>query len=236
MFIGWLTCIPAVLLPHSLCRSTTANAPANRQMPIASVVMGKCRKKEKDMRKVFINYIFVQTTMRNFLILTYIMFSLCLWGQNVTPLLFIDYNNAIKEIKLNPDNRQITDKYDLVDILILDSSELNTIKKINPDIIEDFKDYSNALAKKNNYKSYKTDETDIKQIFINYTNQKQLIKFLYPESEMTISFPIYIKGNKVIFHICTKTWSATYFAKLENKEITTVKLGEGTDFIDFENN
>jgi len=31
--IGWLTCIPAVLLPHSLCRFTTANAPANRQCP-----------------------------------------------------------------------------------------------------------------------------------------------------------------------------------------------------------
>ena len=45
LFIGWLTCIPAVLLPHSLCRSTTANAPANRQMPIASVVMCKRRKK-----------------------------------------------------------------------------------------------------------------------------------------------------------------------------------------------
>src|SRR5665647_1591032 len=43
MRIGWLTCIPAVLLPHSLCRSTTANAPANRQMPIASVVSGNSR-------------------------------------------------------------------------------------------------------------------------------------------------------------------------------------------------
>ena len=36
--VHWL---PDVLLagfaPHSLCRSTTANAPANRQMPIASV-------------------------------------------------------------------------------------------------------------------------------------------------------------------------------------------------------
>jgi len=36
MSIGWLTCIPAVLLPHSLCRSTTANAPVNRQIPIGS--------------------------------------------------------------------------------------------------------------------------------------------------------------------------------------------------------
>jgi len=48
MGTGWLTCIPAALLPHSLCRSTTANAPANRQMPIASVVMGSCKKKEKE--------------------------------------------------------------------------------------------------------------------------------------------------------------------------------------------
>ncbi len=47
MCIGWLTCIQAVLLPHSLCRSTTANAPANRQMPIASVVSSKPKKKEK---------------------------------------------------------------------------------------------------------------------------------------------------------------------------------------------
>jgi len=44
MFIGWLTCIQRSLLPHSLCRSTTANAPANRQMPIASVVRRQCEK------------------------------------------------------------------------------------------------------------------------------------------------------------------------------------------------
>jgi thiol-disulfide isomerase/thioredoxin len=51
MFIAWLTpiyrdklCIPAVLLPHSPCRFTTANAPANRQMPIASVFMAPIKK------------------------------------------------------------------------------------------------------------------------------------------------------------------------------------------------
>jgi len=35
------------LLPHSLCRFTTANAPANRQMPIASVVSSKPKKRKK---------------------------------------------------------------------------------------------------------------------------------------------------------------------------------------------
>ncbi len=44
MFIGWLTCIPAVLLPHSLCRLGDSEAPANRQMPIASVVSRQCKK------------------------------------------------------------------------------------------------------------------------------------------------------------------------------------------------
>jgi hypothetical protein len=48
MSIGWLTCIPAVLLPHSLCRLATVNAPANRQMPIASVVMLNFKKKDVD--------------------------------------------------------------------------------------------------------------------------------------------------------------------------------------------
>jgi len=40
--------IPAVLLPHSLCRWATANAPANRQMPIALVVSGKAKKMKTD--------------------------------------------------------------------------------------------------------------------------------------------------------------------------------------------
>ena len=48
MRIGWLTCIPAVLLPHSPCRFTTANAPANRQMPIASVVSGNYKKQKME--------------------------------------------------------------------------------------------------------------------------------------------------------------------------------------------
>ena len=48
MFIGWLTCNLEVLLPHSLCRSTTANAPANRQMPIASVVRRHSKKWKTD--------------------------------------------------------------------------------------------------------------------------------------------------------------------------------------------
>src|ERR1035437_444234 len=59
MRIGWLTCIPAVLLPHSPCRFTTANAPANRQMPIASVVMRHSKKKKNNI------YIMIKTYVKD---------------------------------------------------------------------------------------------------------------------------------------------------------------------------
>jgi hypothetical protein len=46
MRIGGLTCISVVLLPHSLCRSTTANAPANRQCPYPRSLGGIQKNKE----------------------------------------------------------------------------------------------------------------------------------------------------------------------------------------------
>jgi len=48
MGTGWPTCIPAVLLPHSPCRSTTANAPANRRVRITSVVSTNYKKQKNN--------------------------------------------------------------------------------------------------------------------------------------------------------------------------------------------
>ena len=50
----------ASLIFNSLCRSTTANAPANRQMPIASVVRRHSRNKkdshnELSFSKIYLN-------------------------------------------------------------------------------------------------------------------------------------------------------------------------------------
>ena len=44
MCIGWLTCISQSLRPHFLCRSTTGNTSADRQMPIALVVSTNFKK------------------------------------------------------------------------------------------------------------------------------------------------------------------------------------------------
>jgi len=75
MGTGWLTCIPAVLLPHSLCRSTTANAPANRQMPIASVVRHNSKKIKKTTQQIH---------MKTFISTIFLLTSLLTFGQNLT--------------------------------------------------------------------------------------------------------------------------------------------------------
>lgn len=157
------------------------------------------------------------------------MCSVCLRGQNVPCLLFYDYDTVIKEIKQNLNNRQITDKYDLVSMLVLDASELKTIIKIAPNIIDEYNDYCSALSKKNNHTVFQTDEKDIKQIFRNDSNVKRLKKCLFRETEMAIHFPIYIKDNKAIFYSYHNSWSATYFAELEKGKLVIVKLVEGID-------
>ena len=59
MCIGWLTCIPAVLLTHSPLSFRDSECSANRQMPIASVVSGQAKKTTlKQKRMEFIKRLF----------------------------------------------------------------------------------------------------------------------------------------------------------------------------------
>ena len=82
MFIGWLTCISAVLRPHSPCRFTTANAPANRQMPIASVVSGKAMT--------------TQPVRQNRVLFDILYFSSCL-NKQIDYLCAMDNNSCIRQ-------------------------------------------------------------------------------------------------------------------------------------------
>jgi hypothetical protein len=150
-------------------------------------------------------------------------------GQNRNHLMFVDYTSAIAEIKKNPGNKKIKDKYDYVNILLLDSSELNTIKRIDPNIIDEFREYSYGLKLKRNFKNLKIEGTNIKKLFVDSINQRQILKLLQPEiriEDMKIDSPIYIKQNKAIFDISGKIWTATYFAKIENNKLKMLKLCE----------
>jgi len=154
-------------------------------------------------------------------------------GQNRNLLKFVDYNSAIAEIKKNPNNEKIQDKYEFVYILLLDSSEIKTIKRINPDIIDEFRDYSYGLKPKHNIKSLKIKETNIKKLFVDSINRKRIMKLLQPEvgtENMKINSPIYIKQNKAIFDISGEIWTTTYFAKIEDNKIKILKLCETERF------
>jgi len=171
--------------------------------------------------------------MRRLFLLTYLTLSICLIGQNRTRLKFVDYNYVIAELKKNPNNKRITDKYDFVYILLLDSSELKTIKRTNPNIIDEFRNYSYGLKPKHNFKTLKIKETNIKKLFEDSINGKRIMKLLKPEMEtenIKIDSPIYIKQNKAIFDMSGEIWAGTYFAIIENNKLKVFKLVEESIF------
>ena len=164
--------------------------------------------------------------MRKYTILTFFIFWTHMFGQNVSPLLFIDCKSAIQELKNNSNKIQIVEKYDWISILLLDSSEIMTIKKLNPYLITEYEDFALGLKLKSKYKSYPTKQEDIKRIFIDNSLKNQLLISLYNSENTYIKYPVYIKDNKVVFDIYLGTWFATYFAKLEAGEFSFVKLSE----------
>lgn len=167
--------------------------------------------------------------MRKSMFLICILFIFNTYPQENKAILFVDYKHIINDITQNSDRSQIANKYDLASVLILDSTELNTILKIDSSIINDFKEYRNALHTLKNLSSFQTKEMDIKQFFVNHQNQNQLKEIILRNKQTQISFPIYIKENSVVFNVFYNSWSATYYAKLEEGKIIAVKLVEGID-------
>lgn len=130
--------------------------------------------------------------MKKYVILFFFFYGTHLFGQNIKPVLFVDCKSVILELKKNPNKKHIVEEYDWINILLLDSTEINTIKKINPYLVEEYKEFALGLKQNNKFISYPTKETDVKRIFNDNTNQNQLLKFLHPEEKSTIYFPVYI--------------------------------------------
>jgi hypothetical protein len=164
--------------------------------------------------------------MKKNLIFILFVFGTLLFGQNITPLRFIDCESVNSELRKTSDKIQIIEKYNWEHVLLLDTTELKTIKKISPNTIEEYKKLLFDPTQKKAFNCYQTKQTDIKTIFIDRESQTELLNFLYPNQKMYVYFPIYIKSNKAVFEIYTNTWSAAYFAKLENGEFCVVKLYE----------
>jgi hypothetical protein len=138
--------------------------------------------------------------------------------------IFIDYDKVIIELKTNKNFETIKYKYDFTFILLLDSAEINLIKGLKPEIIEEFRKYAPELQFNKMTVGFVTEKKGIKEILLEKSDQKRIFECLYTENSPDIKYLnfdpiIYIKRNIAIFKISGPTWSNTYFARLENNVI-----------------
>jgi hypothetical protein len=134
---------------------------------------------------------------------------------------FIDYDQVILELKSNKNFKTIEYKYDYIFVLLLDSSEIKLIKRLNPEIIEEFRNYAQGIQFNEMTVGFVTEKKEIKEILLDKSDQTRIFDCLHPENSSDIKYlnfvpTVYIKGNKAIFEVSGPTWSTTYFARLTN--------------------
>jgi len=150
--------------------------------------------------------------------------SICINAQNDSlkrNSVFIEYAQVISELKSNQNPEDIGFKYDMCTILLLDSTQLEMVEKIDPLSVEYFRESAPGLALNKSTASFPTVKKDIREIFTDKVSLKRILICLNEEQSTEIDFsmfdfPIYTKENKAIFDISGPTWSDTYFASLGN--------------------
>lgn len=162
----------------------------------------------------------------------FILLMICpfLFGQPYRIDNFIDYKNVINDLKTHANDSHLKYKYDLTFVLLLDSSQIKLIEKIQPEAVKYFREYSSGLTFNNRTVGFVTDKKDIKEVLMDKLDQKRIFECVNEESDLDLvhvefDHPIYVKENKAIFEIYGSTWSSTYFARLENGVLQINYLG-----------
>ncbi len=146
--------------------------------------------------------------------------QLTIYGQILNNERFVIYENVISELKSSANISELKDKYDYMYILLLDSTNIDLIKKTRYAYIDEFRNYSAGLPLSNRTIGFVTDKTEIKEIFNDENSLKRILSssktINSPDIPMTkFDFPVYIKGNTAVFETSGPTWSDTYYASLE---------------------
>ncbi len=142
-------------------------------------------------------------------------------GQNVDIRTFIEYEDVIDEIKSTKSSSDIEFKYDYEWILLLDSTEISLIEKVDQQAINSFKESAPGLYLDENIIGFVTAKENIRELFESKELRKRIIDCTNTIDSQDfvderIDFPIYIKGNLAIYSIHGPSWSATYFGSLKN--------------------
>lgn len=159
-----------------------------------------------------------------------IVFQIALNGQVLENRIFIHYEEVLDELQSTENISELENKYNFTFLLILDSTKIDLIEETGYPYIDDFRNYVPGLSQTKQTVGFVTDKTEIRDIFQDKNSLKRILDctngFNSPNLAMTkFNYPVYIKGNTVIFETFGPTWSDTYSAILHNGVLQINWLG-----------
>lgn len=142
---------------------------------------------------------------------------------------FVDYSDFELELSNHQDLEKINQKFNLIFIFLLDSAKLDSFYEYDPELKDLVSHYSNGLGLNNSTVGFSTNETSIKNIFLNNFSNKMIFDCIFGEERQQldpkIKGPIYINKNVAIFEILTQVSIGIYSCILLNGVMQINYLG-----------
>lgn len=141
---------------------------------------------------------------------------------------FVKYQDFELSYENDPDLHRLSKDFDLLFILLLDSSYSQGFFKYDPELEDSFNEYSHGMVLNRLTVGFATKHTDIKKIF---DSKSKIMNCLFDdrfiEGKHLINYPVYIKNDTAIAEITTNnSISGIYFFRLQSGIVQINWLGE----------
>jgi hypothetical protein len=142
---------------------------------------------------------------------------------------FVRYDDFELAYRNNHDLDILSEDFDLLFVLLLDSSHKQQFFKYDLEIEELFRGYSYGLRLNESTVGFVTQITDIKKVFDSKFSMNKVFNCIsdatLQETKLEINYPIYIKQNTAIVKVLTNNVSDIYYFKLHKGVVQINWLG-----------
>lgn len=126
---------------------------------------------------------------------------------------FLNINDFSLAYQENPDLKYLEQRFDLLKILMLDSTKANIFVSYDPELEQLSKQYTEGMTLNKATVGFVSHVNDIREVF---DEPERILNCLFgsdSESRYKIDHPIYIKGNDALMEISSPTTSDLYYLR-----------------------
>jgi hypothetical protein len=145
-------------------------------------------------------------------------------------LKFVQYSDFEHAFKFDSNSRKLRADFDLISILLLDSTRKETIFKLDSELCMNFRDYSDAARFNKATVGFVTESLTLKEVLLSKASRDRIINCVYGEESdgrqrFKIANPVYIKGNTAVILISGPTTQDDYYITLFDGVVQINLLG-----------